>query len=519
MHALDIAVVLAYLALTVGLGIWFGRNQSRKEFFAAGGAMSWLPVGLSVMATLFSSNSFAFYPAAAYQGTLLIGMTLVAVSLMTPVIVWIFIPVFTRLECSTAYEYLEKRFHVSVRCLASGLFIFLRIGWIASATFAASVVLARVAGVDQIWVILALGAVAIGYTMLGGLRAVMWTDVIQFFIFAGVIGAAIVLIAMQSENGVAGLVRTYFDGREGIFVNFNISMTLEHATWILLIGFFLEAVSAYGADQVAVQRYLSAKNERTAKIGAWVNLGGMWLVIPGLLAIGVGLYGHFQAHPEELLPVLAESGLQPGASAEAVRAVVLKQRKFDEAMPQFVSLHFPPGMLGLFFAAVMAAIMSSIDSGIHSVTTAIVVDFRDRLWPHLKPADEKRDVFFIRALLVIVGSIAMAIACWVALFGANDIFTIGRKLTSAFGGPLLAVFILAFFFKRAGNIAVFSGACAGAVITLILIMTFPNWYVMWWWPIGTGLALFIAIPLSFLERPRREEPLTWMRIVRENRQQ
>ena len=128
MHPLDYAAVAAYLVVTVGLGIAFGRHQSRREFFAASGAMGWMTVGLSVMATLFSSNSFVFFPSAAYDGSLRMWMSLVAFSLMTPVIVFIFIPVFTRLKCQTAYEYLERHYHVSVRCLASGLFVLLRIG-------------------------------------------------------------------------------------------------------------------------------------------------------------------------------------------------------------------------------------------------------------------------------------------------------------------------------------------------------------------------------------------------------
>src|SRR6056297_4182094 len=138
MSPLDYLVVLAYLLMTVGLGVWFGRNQSRDEFFEASHSMGRLTVGLSVMATLFSSNSFVFYPSIVYGDSLKIWLTLVAHTAIFPLIVWAFIPMFSRLNCPTAYEYLERRFHVSIRCLASGLFILLRIGWMASATFAAS---------------------------------------------------------------------------------------------------------------------------------------------------------------------------------------------------------------------------------------------------------------------------------------------------------------------------------------------------------------------------------------------
>ncbi|HAW30740.1 MAG TPA: hypothetical protein DCY03_21895, partial [Planctomycetaceae bacterium] len=242
MHSLDYGVILAYLLFSIGLGIYFGRNQSRQEFFAAGNSMGWLPVGLSVMATLFSANSFVMYPSIAYGSGLRISLFLIAISLMAPLVLWVFIPVYARLKCQTAYEYLERRYHVSVRSLASGLFIFLRIGWMASATYAASVVLANVMQVDQVTVIVVLGVVSIFYTMLGGLRAVMWTDVLQFFIFSLTILLTLGLILNQTEGGVSGMWSTYFEGRDNVLIDFTPSMTLEYGSWALLIGLFLEGL-------------------------------------------------------------------------------------------------------------------------------------------------------------------------------------------------------------------------------------------------------------------------------------
>ena len=129
--------------------------------------------------------------------------------------IWVFIPVYARLNVETAYEYLELRFHVSVRTLASGLFVLLRIGWMASATFAASVVVSSVMGVHQTAVIIGLGIVSVCYTMLGGLRAVMWTDVIQFFVFAITILLTLGLILNLSESTPSEILHAYFDGRDG----------------------------------------------------------------------------------------------------------------------------------------------------------------------------------------------------------------------------------------------------------------------------------------------------------------
>ena len=520
MHIFDYVVVAAYLLVTLGCGIVCGRGQSRKEFFAAGGSMGWFVVGLSVMATLFSSNSFVMYPSAAFGNSLRVGLTLVAVTLMAPVVVWVFIPVYSRLKCETAYEYLERRFHVSVRCLASGLFILLRIGWMASATFAASLVIASVAGISQNVVILSLGVIAILYTMLGGLRAVMWTDVLQFFIFTATILLSVALLISKSETGVSGIMETYFRGREGLVFDFTPSLTLKYGSWAILIGIFLEALSAFGADQVAVQRYLSSQDERTSQRGFGLNLLGMWIVIPGLLAIGVGLYSYFEDHPEQLRPVLQDHyatigepmpATASGNIGEAVRRANLQ----DKALPQFVRLHFPPGLTGLFLAALMAAVMSSIDSGIHSVTTAIVVDFRDRLRPKWKPDDAQRDVFLIRMLILLVGTLSVTLACFVGPLG--DVFDIGKKTTAAFGGPLLAVFLLALFSRRTTSHSVFPATLLSACVTMFLIYRCNHWFAVWFWPIGFGLTFVLVAPLNFIFRHRTERvgrALTFFQVMK-----
>ena len=518
MHVFDHVVVVLYLLVTLGFGIACGRGQSRKEFFAAGGSMGWFVVGLSVMATLFSSNSFVMYPSAAFGSSLRVGLTLAAVTLMAPIVVWVFIPVYSRLKCETAYEYLERRFHVSVRCLASGLFILLRIGWMASATFAASLVIASVAGIPQNVVILSLGVIAILYTMLGGLRAVMWTDVLQFFIFTATILLSVALLISKSDSGMSGIVDTYFQGREGLVFDFAPSLTLKYGSWAILIGIFLEALSAFGADQVAVQRYLSSQNERTSQLGFGLNLLGMWIVIPGLLAIGVGLYSYFEHHPEELQPVLQEHYAAAGASTpmiavEDVGNAVRRANLQDKALPQFVRLHFPPGMAGLFLAALMAAVMSSIDSGIHSVTTAIVVDFRDRLRPDWKPDDPARDVFLIRMLILMVGALSVTLACFVGPLG--DVFEIGKKTTAAFGGPLLAVFLLALFSRRTTSYSVFPATLLSACVTMFLIYSCDNWFSVWFWPIGFALTFVLVVPLNLAlsQGSRSTEPALTFRHV------
>lgn len=498
MHPLDFTTIAVYLLLMLGLGFYFGRNQSRREFFVAGKSMGWLTVGLSVMATLFSSNSFVFYPSAAFGSSLRIGLSLVAFSLMTPIVMWVFIPVYARLKVETAYEYLEMRFHVSVRILASGLFVLLRIGWMASATYAASVVVSSVAEISQTTVIIGLGIVSVGYTMLGGLRAVMWTDVVQFFVFAVTILVALVLIVIRDNSSVSEIVHSYFDGRSGLIVDFSPSLTLPYGSWAILTGVFLEGLSAFGADQVAVQRYLSARSEKTSQMGALLNLAAMWIVLPGLLLIGVGLYSYFSRHTAEL------------GSGTLAEILDRDSKVSDRVLPEFVRLHFPPGLAGLFLAALMAAIMSSIDSGIHSVTTAVVVDFRDRLFPRLRPKSDREELLWIRLLVLLFGGMAILLACFVEPLG--NVFDIGKKLTAAFGGPLLAIFVLALFSNRATWLGVLISVSVSALLTLVLMFT-QNWFSVWFWPFGFSTSLILGYAASFLQKQQPTE-FTYLQIVR-----
>lgn len=568
-HWLDHLVVFGYLAISIGLGFALRRQGSRDEFFRASGSMGRVTVGLSVMATLFSANSFVMYPSSAYADSLRAGMAVMAFWAMAPVVVWVFIPVYSKLKCRTAYEYLEQRFHVSVRCLASGLFILLRIGWMASATFAASVAISGISGINQYVAIISLGVVAIFYTMLGGLRAVMWTDVLQFFVFAGTIIFALGLLVSKAEGGLTGIVDTYFEGRENLVLDFSLDPTVRFATFAIMIGSFLEGLSAFGADQVAVQRYIAARDTKTSQSGFLINMLGLTFIVPSLLCIGAGLFAYFDHKPQDLAPMLGKKtdaheahlvSWIPGDTSysipiyqnqdrnrevlvgiygadcvretpdgprvnsekwytkrpDLIRHAVLSNGLQDQALPTFVRLNFPPGVVGLLVAALMAATMSSIDSGIHSVTTALVVDFRDRLFPGLRPKTDAGEMRVARITLVIIGVIAVTLACFVGQLG--DVFAVAKKTTAAFGGPLLAVFIVGLFVKRATWLGVLLGTFAGAAITVWQMEQHPDWFSLWFWPIGFFSAIGLSLVLSLIPVSKdgiaEKATLTWFSVVR-----
>ena len=542
---LDYLVVFGYLAISVGLGISLRRQSSREEFLTAGRSMGKITVGLSVMATLFSANSFVMYPSTTYSNSLRIFMALIAFWAVGPVVMWVFIPVYARLNCNTAYEYLEKRFHVSVRCLASALFIMLRISWMAAATYAASVGISAISGVHQVAVTVGLGIVAIFYTMLGGLRAVMWTDVLQFFVFFGTILLAAILLVQHSDGGTSEIVNTYFEGRDNLWIDFSWDVTLQFGTWAILIGSFVEGLSAFGADQVAVQRYIAAKDEKTSQTAMLVNLCGMAIILPGLMLIGVGLFSYFHHHPDDLTPVVIaklkedsqkgdaklEGGLAAAIKAKDSDAAIAKHfrdnprdlhkqmvrlKLNDKAMPQFVVTKFPPGIIGLLVAALMAATMSSIDSGIHSVTTALIVDFRDRLYPHWRPESDQKEMVVARLLVLIIGAISITMALFVGQLG--DVFTVAKKSVGCFAAPLLAVFVVGLFIPSSNTRGVFIGTWIGAGATLFITYQYTKWYSMWLFPVGFVISVTLSWVLSLALGGARkeEEPLTYWQVMRKS---
>lgn len=518
---LDGAVVLVYLCSTALLGLAFHRQGSTTEFLLANRGMGWLPVGLSVMATLFSANAFLMVPGEAFRHNLLLGGVLVGTALTAPLVLRWIIPIYIRSGCSTAYELLETRFDVRVRVLAASLFILLRTGWMAAATFSCCLAVSVISGSDLLLTIWIMGLVTTAYTATGGIKAVMWNDVIQFGVFTVAIVAATCIAITNVPGGWSGTWSAYESAGKLRFVDPRLDLSLRMGTWALVIGQFIEMLSAYAADQSLVQRYLTAKSIRVCRRAFMANIAGVMVVIPGLMILGAALSSFYQAHPERLAAAPTEYFLRK--PSDLVKATGLVEAmadrnqtspaqwirrattepdllradlaaryaqdprlatldlyqvdRQDEAMPVFVRQELPPGLIGLVVAALLAATMSSLSSGIHSIATSIVVDFRNRFGraPVAHDADQVR---FIRRVVLLLGLVATLLACVVGRLG--PVFDMNKKLNGSFSGPLLAVFMLAFFSRRARTLPVLLAAAMGTGLTVWLtslseLKRLPGW--------------------------------------------
>ena len=436
------AVLLIYLLVLLGIG-WRFRSAGKDEtsFFLAGRSMGYFPVGLSVMVTTFSALNYLAFPGEVYQHGLYVLVSLPVFFLAAVPIAQIWMPFFHRMKIVSVYEYFEKRFDWRVRALASGLFVCWRLFWMAAALFASAQIMSRLTGFPLTAAILAGGVIAAVYTALGGMKAVMWTDVLQFFVLFGAIVLCVCSCGFGAVFRIAAgehrLIPWYpFDAS---FFSFDPRIRITF--WSGLLGTFVMFLSRYGADQMVMQRYFSARDLRSARRGLWLN-GIVSVLALGLLAVfGLSLY---------VTEVLRSA--EPGAVPDFMSAMTSMLRRL------------PPGMSGLVAAGLFAATMSSIDSGLNSCCAAYLTDF------HAHFSGRKISV---RGLTLAVGMLVTLLALTLIPLTARNhsLFAVINKFINALGSPLLAMMLLAMFSRKVNAEGMLLGGTAGFAASLAVSLT------------------------------------------------
>lgn len=447
----DWMILLIYLTGVVVLGSWFSRGRTRaKDFYLAGQRMSWIPVGLSTVAALISGNTYLGLPSEVRSHGLAFLIIAFSIFLAIPVTLRVFLPFYRGLQVTSAYEYLEKRFDVWVRCLASGMFVIWRLIWIAMVIYVPSLTFSAVTGAPMVYTILALGFLTTLYTALGGIEGVIWTDVVQFFVMFGGALVTVWIVSAQLDSGFADVWRIASEGGRTQLLDFSWDPTVRMTFWGAMIGGAFANLAYLGADQMVVQRYLTAKSSRDAQWSVLLSSVGTIFVVVPLALIGLALYAFYHLHPN----------LVPTDFSD------------DKVFPYFIATEFPAGFAGLLIAAIFAATMSSLSSGINAITTALDIDFYQRLIKQPRASSQDQNlaqVRFSRILSVLIGAGATGLACFIGRLGT--IIEIGLRFIDGFSGPLLGLFLLGMFTKRTNSV----GACTGAVLG-ILATTYANFF-------------------------------------------
>ncbi len=447
LHFLDYTIIVILLLVSLFIGFYYAKGQkSTKKYFAAEGKIPAWAIGISILATLVSSVTFLAYPGEGFSSNWIRLVQGLMVPLILLVIIWGIVPLYRNVIGLSAYEYFEKRFGYLARVYASLGFIFAHFSKMGTVFYLLGLAIAKLLGVDTITLIWILGGIVILLTLLGGIEAVIWLDVIQgFLLIAGGLVAFFILI-FTPEGGPAAVWeiakannRTGFGPFDWDFVNLTF--------WVMAINGVFYAIQKYGTDQTIVQRYLTAKSNKDA---IKASLIGVLLSVPVwalFMFIGTALFAYYKL----------------GAGAELPADI-----RPDAVFPIFIMQELPVGVSGLIISALIAAAISSLDSDLNCLSAVLSEDFYGRL---KKDVTDKQKLLFGKSMVVVSGLMALLVATLYVKLGGKSALAIVFSLYAIFSGGIAGMLLLGLFSRRANKKGLYIGILICVLFTGYAVLT------------------------------------------------
>ena len=476
--AYDYVALVGYLTVLVLIGLYFTRREkSSGDFFLGGHRIPWWAAGLSLLATQVSSIGFMAVPAKSFATDWAYIVGIASWFVVVPLVNRFYIPFFRRLNVTSAYEYLELRFHITVRLFGTVTYSMLQLGRMAIVLCLPALALSTVTGMDTAACIIVMGLLCTAYTVAGGIEAVVWTDVVQAFLLIGGALVSVVIVLLDIDGGP----RRFF---EVAWANdkFNLaSLDWGYTTatlWVILIGNIFTRLAGLTADQAIVQRYLTTPDERAARRALWTDvlISIPWAVIVFLFGTAIWVFYH-------LNPTM----LDPSLDTDAI-------------VPWFVVQKIPSGLAGLVIAALFAAAMSSLDSSIHSVATIWVTDVVARFRPS---TSDKTRLHWARLLTLLLGLFGTCTALWMASASIQSLWDQFWTIAGLFVGGLSGLFILGIFTRRANAFGALTGAITSAVV-LWCVVHYTNIHFFLYSAIGCITCCGVGYLASLAIAPKKQ---------------
>ncbi|WP_353132273.1 sodium:solute symporter [Pseudopedobacter sp.] len=471
---LDLAVIALYLIAMVLVGVYFSRkNDSSDHYSKASGRIPGWAIGLSIYATFLSSNTFLGVPGKAFGGN----WNAFVFSLSMPLAAWVaakyFVPFYRTVGEVSAYTNLEKRFGAWARTYAVICFLLTQLARMGSIFFGISLTLQALTGYSMEMIMLVTGICIIIYTVMGGIEAVIWTEVVQGILKT--LGAVLIiyLIVADLPGGFSKIIE--IGKAENKFSLGSLSLDFTQSTFwvILLYGFFIN-LNNFGMDQNYVQRYHTARSAKEAAKSVWLCV---YCYVPASLlffVIGTCLYAYYQLNPELIEPVKLQAAaerLSASASSSEIAslAATLKPEDYgDKVMPHFMVTMIPTGLVGLIVSAILSAAMSTISSGMNASATVFAEDIYKRYFrPNITDKHNMR--------LLHLGTVAFGLAgmvCGIAMIGVKSILDIWWQLSGIFAGGMLGLFLLGLISKRSGNTEALAATIVGLMVILWMSLSY-----------------------------------------------
>jgi len=468
----DYVVIALYLAAITAFGSWFAKFQkTTRDYFLADRSSPWWAICFTIVATETSTLSFIGVPAQAYGGTMvflqlafgyIIGRILVSI---------VFIPAYFRGDLFTSYELLQRRFGPSVKTVASGIFLVTRSLADGIRLFATALVIAVVTGVPVSWTVILLGAAMIVYTVRGGASAVIWTDVVQMFVYIG--GAIVVFVALLNRipGGWAEVVATGSAAGKFVVINWSTDPKAVYTVWAGIVGGVALTLATHGTDQFLVQRLLSARSAREASAGLVLSGVIVFAQFALFLIIGVALFTYYQHTPAPLVD------------------------RPDKILPAFVVQNLTGGAAGFIVAAIVAAALSP---SLNSMAAVTVSDFYAKF---VKPGAADADLMRVARQSTIAWGVVQIGVALGAGFMRQSVLDAGLSVLSLASGPVLGAFLVGVLTRRVKSAAMIAGMLSGIAVLVFVRSTDA---VAWTWYafLGASVTALVAMGSSALEPMR-----------------
>ena len=486
MNRIDLLIIALYLAGITLFGLRFrNRQRTMRDYFLADRTIPWWAISLSIVAAETSTLTIISIPGLAYDSNFTFLQLVMGYVIGRVIISFVLLPQYFRGELYTAYQLIERRFGPELRTVTAGLFLLTRAAAEGVRVYAVSIVVSIALGTGEVASIAIITLLTLIYTFEGGLAAVIWTDVVQTFIYVGgtLVGLATILHLVPGGWGavqaIAGGLHKFqmFDASvltHWPYLNFAKPYTL----WAGIIGGTFLTTASHGTDQLIVQRLLAARNQRQSVLALLSSGIAVFFQFGLFLLVGVMLFAYYRV-----------------PSAVFGRG--------DRIYPTFIVSRMPHGIAGLLIAAILAAAMSNLSAALNSLSSSSIMDFylRFRASSHSGFGPELSEVGRLRlARLVTIGwALVLFGLAVLALHRVGRVVEVGLQIASVAYGALLGVFLLGVLTRRANQ----RGAMAGMICGLAMELYLWGWSQVaftWWVAIGTCVTFAVGYAASVLWR-------------------
>lgn len=465
LSVLDYAVVAVYLLAITAFGSWFARFQkTTRDYFLTDRSVPWWAICFTIVATETSTLTFIGIPASSYGGNMAFLQLAVGYVIGRILVSVLFIPAYFRGELFTSYELLQRRFGPRVKTLAAVIFLISRSLADGIRLFTTALVISVVTALPVTAVVVVLGLAMIVYTMRGGVSAVIWTDVVQMFVY--IAGAALIAWALVRgiDGGFATALQVGLDSGRLQVLDWSLDPTHIYTVWSGLLGGIALTLATHGTDQFLVQRLLSARSAAEASRGLVLSGFIVFAQFVLFLLIGVMLYAFYLQQP---LP-------------QALTRI-------DEILPIFVINELPSGAAGFIVAAIVAAALSP---SLNAMASTTVNDF---YLPYVNPsADEARRMRVSKGATVVWGLVQLAVAI-AAQYMARSVLDAGLSVLSFASGAVLGAFLLGTLAPSVSERDAFAGMVTGIVVVAAVWWATP---IAWTWYVLVGSIVTVVVALA-----------------------